>query len=297
MPQGFALCGAAAGCERGRVVRLLTFEHRGRASWGALAGDAVADLGAAGRWPDIVSVLRGGALDEAAASIDGAPHLALSDIDWLPVLGPPAKVICIGLNYMVHVREMNRAVPTVPSVFVKYHDALVGHGRPIVRPKVSDAFDFEGELAVVIGRAGRYIDEAGALGHVAGYTILNDGSIRDWQEENLAAGKNFPRTGGFGPHLVTADRIPDPHALGVRTRLNGEMVQDGNTADFIFDIPRLIAYVSGFTALTPGDVISTGTPHGVGYGRSPRLYMKPGDTIEVEIDGIGTLVNRVVQES
>ena len=278
-------------------MRLATFGHAGRASWGARAGDEIADLGAATGHAGIVEALRAAALGDAAARIDAAPRLALADIGFLPVLGHPAKVICIGLNYMVHVREMNRAVPKVPSLFLKYHDALVGHGREIVRPRVSTAFDFEGELAVVIGREGRYIAEADALAHVAGYTILNDGSIRDWQEQNLSAGKNFPRTGGFGPWLVTADEIADPHALGVRTRLNGETVQDGNTADFIFDIPRLIAYVSGFTALAPGDTISTGTPHGVGHGRTPPLYMKPGDTIEVEIEGVGTLANRVVQES
>ena len=278
-------------------MKLLTYERGGSASWGALAGDAVADLGAATGHAGIVEALRDGALNELAAAVGDAPKVPLSEIAFLPVLGPPAKLVCIGLNYMVHVREMNRAVPTVPSLFLKYHDALVGHGRDIVRPRVSEAFDFEGELAVVIGRAGRYIAEEDALGHVAGYTILNDGSIRDWQEENLSAGKNFPQTSGFGPCLVTADEIPDPHALGVRTRLNGETVQDGNTADFIFGIPRLIAYVSGFTPLAPGDVISTGTPHGVGHGRTPKLYMKPGDTIEVEIDRIGTLANRVVQES
>ena len=278
-------------------MKLLTYERAGTASWGALAGDAVADLGAATGHAGIVEALRDGALNELAAAVGDAPKISLSEIAFLPVLGPPAKLVCIGLNYMVHVREMNRAVPTVPSLFLKYHDALVGHGRDIVRPRVSEAFDFEGELAVVIGRAGRYIAEADALGHVAGYTILNDGSIRDWQEENVSAGKNFPQTSGFGPCLVTADEIPDPHALGVRTRLNGETVQDGNTADFIFGIPRLIAYVSGFTPLAPGDVISTGTPHGVGHGRTPKLYMKPGDTIEVEIDRIGTLANRVVQES
>ena len=278
-------------------MKLLTFEHRGGTSWGALAGDSVADLGAATGYPGIVDAMRDHALDPIAASVGGATAVPLSEIAFLPVLGHPAKVICIGLNYMVHVREMGRAVPQVPSLFLKYHDALVGHDREIVRPKVSDAFDFEGELAVVIGRAGRYIAEADALAHVAGYTILNDGSIRDWQEENLSAGKNFPETGGFGPWLVTADEIADPHALSVRTRLNGETVQDGNTADFIFDIPRLVNYVSGFTPLSPGDVISTGTPHGVGHGRTPPLYMKPGDTIEVEIEGIGTLRNRVVQES
>ena len=278
-------------------MKLLTYERGGRARWGALAGEEVADLGAATGYPGIVEALRADALDELAAAVDGAARVALSDIAFMPVLGHPAKLICIGLNYLVHVREMNRAVPTVPSLFLKYHDALVGHRSEIVRPRVSEAFDFEGELAVVIGRAGRYIAEEDALGHVAGYTILNDGSIRDWQEENLSAGKNFPDTSGFGPRFVTADEIPDPHALGVRTRLNGETVQDGNTADFIFGIPRLINYVSGFTPLAPGDVISTGTPHGVGHGRAPKLYMKPGDTIEVEIDRIGTLANRVVQES
>ena len=180
-------------------MKLLTFEHGARASWGALAGEDIADLGAATGYPGIVEMLRADALGEVAAAVAAAPRVALAEIAYLPVLGHPAKVICIGLNYMVHVREMDRAVPTVPSLFLKYHDALVGHDREVVRPKMSEAFDFEGELAVVIGRAGRYIAQTDALDHVAGYTILNDGSIRDWQEQNLSAGKNFPRPAGSAP--------------------------------------------------------------------------------------------------
>ena len=191
-------------------MKLLTYEHRGSASWGALAGEEVADLGAATGHAGIVEALRADALAGAAAAVAGAPKVPLSDIAFLPVLGHPAKLVCIGLNYMVHVREMNRAVPTVPSLFLKYHDATVGHGGEIVRPRVSDAFDFEGELAVVIGRAGRYVAEADALSHVAGYTILNDGSIRDWQEENLSAGKNFPQHRRVRPLLRDRRRDPGP---------------------------------------------------------------------------------------
>lgn len=277
-------------------MRLLSFERDGRATFGARVGARVVDLGAS--YPDIVTALREDALTGLAETAAKAePDLALADIVFRPVLGPPAKIICIGLNYMNHVREMNRKVPTVPSLFIKYHDAMAGHGQPVICPRISGDFDFEGELAVVIGKPGRYIAQDRAMDHVAGYTIVNDGSIRDWQAHNVCAGKNFPNTSGFGPYFVTADEIPDPHALGVTTRLNGAVVQDGNTADFIFSIPCLIEYVSSFTPLAPGDVISTGTPHGVGHGRTPPLYMKPGDVIEVEIDGLGTLINPVEQEA
>ncbi len=179
---------------------------------------------------------------------------------------------------------------------MRFTDTLAANGAPLVRPTVSDNFDFEGELALIIGKGGRHIAEDRALDHVAGYACFNDGSIRDWQKHSVSAGKNFPSTGGFGPWMVTKDEIPDPAALTLTTRLNGAEVQHAGTDMLIFPIPRLIAYVSAFTALNPGDVIATGTPEGVGLTRTPPLWMKPGDVVEVEISGIGTLRNPVVAE-
>lgn len=221
---------------------------------------------------------------------------ALAEVTLLPPVSDPGKIICIGLNYRAHVAEAGRALPDQPSLFVRFTDTLVAHGAALVRPGVSDNFDFEGELALVIGKAGRHVAEADAMAHVAGYACFNDGSIRDWQKHSVSAGKNFPSTGGFGPWLVTADEIPDPAALTLTTRLNGQVVQQAGTDMLIFPIPRLIAYVSAFTPLNPGDIIATGTPEGVGLTRTPPLWMKPGDVIEVEISGVGTLRNPIVAE-
>jgi 2-keto-4-pentenoate hydratase/2-oxohepta-3-ene-1,7-dioic acid hydratase in catechol pathway len=190
-------------------------------------------------------------------------------------------------------------VEEFPVIFVRFESSHVGHLEPILRPKVSQQFDYEGELAVIIGKEGRYIPADAALDYVAGYSIYNDGSVRDWQRHThqYTPGKNFPSSGAFGPWLVTSDKIPDPAKLRLTTRLNGKVVQDSGIDDLLFDVPSLIAYCSNFTTLLPGDVIVTGTPGGVGAARKPPLWMKPGDTIEVEISEIGTLRNPVAQES
>jgi len=226
-------------------------------------------------------------------------ELALSDVCLLPVIPDPAKILCVGLNYESHRRETGRPVSEYPSVFIRFADTQVAHGQAIRKPAVSDALDFEGELAVVIGRGGRNIPEDEAMSHVAGYACYNDATIRDWQRHThqFTPGKNFPGTGAFGPWLVTADAVPDYTNMSIATRLNGEIVQSATFSDLIFSIPRLIAYCSAFTPLQAGDVILTGTPGGVGDRRKPPLFMKSGDTIEVEIGGIGCLVNRVENEA
>lgn len=265
-------------------MKLVSFRHPAtrEAKWGVVDGDRIV--------PPATGV---GLPTSAVATTE---NHALAEVALLPPIPDPAKIICIGLNYRAHVAEAGRALPDQPSLFVRFTDTLVAHNAPLVRPTVSDNFDFEGELALVIGKGGRHIPEDQALDHIAGYACFNDGSIRDWQKHSVSAGKNFPSTGGFGPWLVTKDEIPDPAALTLTTRLNGRVVQQASTDMLIFPIPRLISYVSAFTPLNPGDIIATGTPEGVGLTRTPPLWMKAGDVIEVEISGVGTLRNPVVDE-
>jgi 2-keto-4-pentenoate hydratase/2-oxohepta-3-ene-1,7-dioic acid hydratase in catechol pathway len=280
-------------------MKLASYRRNGAATYGVVAEGGLIDMGRrfGSRLPTLDAALAAGALDQLREAARGAaPDHRLDAVEFLPVL-KPEKMICIGLNYVRHVEEMGRRMPTVPGLFLKLPSALAGHGQDIVKPKVSDDFDYEGELVVVIGKACHRVAEAEALSFVGGYTILNDGSIRDWQKDNVCAGKNFPRTSGFGPWLVTADELGDPGNLKVETRVNGKVMQSDSTAGFIFPVPRLIAYVSTFTPLAPGDIISTGTPSGVAAGRKPPTWLKPGDIVEVEISGIGTLRNRVVAEA
>jgi 2-keto-4-pentenoate hydratase/2-oxohepta-3-ene-1,7-dioic acid hydratase in catechol pathway len=217
----------------------------------------------------------------------------------LPPIVDPQKVICIGINYDTHRNELGRSASAYPAVFLRFPDTHIGHRTPIVRPLVSTALDYEGELAVIIGRPGRAISQADALDHVAGYACYNDATIRDWQRHThqFTPGKNFPQTGAFGPWLVTADEIGDPMNLQLVTRLNGTVVQAASTGDMIFSIAEIIAYVSTFTSLSAGDVIATGTPGGVGFKREPPLWMRPNDVVEVEIEGVGTLRNVIVDEA
>ena len=227
------------------------------------------------------------------------PDLALADVELLPLIPEGAQFFAAGVNYRAHVEETGRKVRTLddgPAFFLRLPSSLAGHGQPLVRPRVSQHFDFEGELAVVIGRAGRHIAESDALSHVAGYTCFMDGSIRDYQKHSVSIGKNFQATGPLGPWLVTADEIPDPTRLTLSTRLNGETVQHSGLDQLIFSIEFLISYLSRITVLQPGDVIATGTPGGIGRERTPPLWMRPGDRIEVDISGIGVLSNPIVAE-
>jgi 2-keto-4-pentenoate hydratase/2-oxohepta-3-ene-1,7-dioic acid hydratase in catechol pathway len=234
------------------------------------------------------------AANAAQRAQEGQP---LSAVTLQPPIPNPEKVICIGLNYRDHAAEAGQKLPEHPSVFVRLTNTLTPHGGALVRPNISDNFDYEGEVAVIIGKPGRHISRSSALEHVFGYACFNDGSIRDFQlKHSLIAGKNFPSTGGFGPWIATADTIPDPSKLTLTTRINGKQVQHKGTSDMIFDVPAIIAYVSTWTELVPGDVIATGTPEGVGFARKPPLWLKPGDVVEVEISRIGILRNNVVAE-
>ncbi|MGN7998962.1 fumarylacetoacetate hydrolase family protein [Sphingomonas sp. 22176] len=282
-------------------MKLASFDLGGRASYGIVDGDQVHDIGAllASRYPDLKSLIAANALGEAAAAAAASAHLALPDVTLLPVIPNPQKIFCVGHNYEMHRQETGRDKTEHPSIFTRFADSQTAHGAAIVRPRVSTMLDYEGELAVVIGKGGRAITAAEALDHVAGYACYNDASVRDWQwhTRQFTPGKNFPGTGSFGPWLVTADEIPDPRALSVTTRLNGTMVQSQPTADMLFPIPTIIEYLSAFSPLSPGDVIVSGTPGGVGAKRQPPLWMKAGDTVEVDIPGVGLLVNIVQDEA
>jgi 2-keto-4-pentenoate hydratase/2-oxohepta-3-ene-1,7-dioic acid hydratase in catechol pathway len=278
-------------------MKLASFIVADGLSFGVVEDDEIADVGALlkDRYADLKALIAGGAFAEAAARAPEAKRIFLSGAALLPVVPNPGKILCVGHNYESHRQETGRVKTEHPSIFLRFADSQTGHGQKLLRPGVSTMFDFEGELAVVIGRGGRAIAPERALDHVAGYACYNDASVRDWQwhTHQFTPGKNFPGTGAFGPWLVTADEVGDPAQLSVTTRLNGEVVQSQPTAEMIFAIPAIIAYVSQFTPLSPGDVIVTGTPGGVGAKRQPPLWLKDGDTIEVEIPKVGLLVNTV----
>ena len=239
------------------------------------------------------------ALKRAAEALRKGPAIDLAKITYLPPIENPGTIWCIGLNYVDHSVESGFAVPTYPAIFSRFTSSMIGHNAPIVRPKVSVQLDYEGELVAIIGKAGKYISKEKALEHVAGYSICNDASIRDYQMKSgqWTIGKNFDNTGPFGPIFVTSDELP-PGAAGLRlqTRLNGVIVQDASTSSLIFDIATLVSQLSEATCLQPGDVIVTGTPSGVGLARKPQLWMKHGDVCEVEIEGIGILRSPIVDE-
>ena len=234
-----------------------------------------------------------------SADIDWEKAPRISEVRFLPVIPRPGALWCVGLNYEDHRLETGRAKADYPTLFTRFRASLLGHGEALVRPSASHQLDYEGELAVVIGRAGRHIPEAAALDHVAGYACFNDASVRDYQghSSQFGAGKNFWRTGAFGPFLVSSDEVPDPQDLPIETRLNGEIVQQSHTSQMTYPVRELIAYLSRIHPLHPGDVISTGTPSGVGVAREPQLFMKPGDMVEVEIGRVGVLRNEVVDEA
>jgi 2-keto-4-pentenoate hydratase/2-oxohepta-3-ene-1,7-dioic acid hydratase in catechol pathway len=283
-------------------VKLVSFVSAGRPSYGVAKGGGVIDFGArfGDRWATLRALLAAGALAEAQrVAHDAAPDVKLEGLELAPVIPNPDKIICVGLNYRAHVEETGRTVTERPTLFARFAGSQVGHLRPLVKPEVSDQFDYEGELAVVIGKEGRHIPAGRALEHIAGYSCYNEGSIRDWQRHTsqFLAGKSFAGTGGFGPWLATADEIPDPSRLTLETRLNGQVVQHTTTELMITPIPELIAYISTILPLLPGDVIVSGTCGGVGWKRNPPLFMRPGDVAEVEISGIGVLRNPVVAEA
>lgn len=282
-------------------MKLISFVRLGRCGFGAVVADGIIDL--TGRLgPDLTSLKALIAADKLEAAADfaaGRPaDFTIADVTLLPVVPDAGKILCVGLNYETHRAETKRPDAKHPTMFTRYADSQIAHGQPMILPSVSDKLDYEGEMAVIIGRGGRYIAEDRAMSHVAGYACYNDGTIRDWQRHThqFGPGKTFPGTGGFGPYMVTADEVGDYSRLSIRTRLNGDIMQDARLSDLIFPVERLIAYISSYTPLSAGDVILTGTPGGVGDRREPPLYMKAGDIVEVEIDGLGRLVNPVAAE-
>jgi 2-keto-4-pentenoate hydratase/2-oxohepta-3-ene-1,7-dioic acid hydratase in catechol pathway len=280
-------------------MRLVSFRQAGAAKIGAVVDGGIVDLSAepAGGWRSLREAIAGNGLPAlAAAARNRRAETAWNDVELLPVIPDPDKILCVGLNYASHAGEIGRELPPQPSVFSRLHNTLVPQGGALVRPSASIAFDYEGELAVVIGARCRHVPRAQALSVVAGYTCFLDGSVRDFQKHSVTAGKNFPATGPLGPWMVTTDVIPDPQALTLTTRLNGAVVQQDTTDHMIFDVATIIEYLSTVTWLEPGDIIATGTPDGVGLGRKPPLWMKGGDKVEVEISGIGTLSVNVVDE-
>ncbi|GAA4557046.1 fumarylacetoacetate hydrolase family protein [Pseudonocardia xishanensis] len=249
---------------------------------------------------DLQSFLgRPGELAGLTDRLSTAPEISLDAVTLLPPVTRPGKILCIGLNYRAHSAESGFEVPTYPTVFARFANGTVAHGAPLVRPKVSDLFDYECELAVVIGARGRHIDIDRALDHVAGYAAFNDGSVRDFQMKSpqWTMGKAFDDTGAFGPELVTPEELPPGcRGLRIRTILNGEVLQEADTADMIFDVATLVSTLSEAMTLEPGDVIVTGTPDGVGALRDPQVWLKPGDEVTIDIEQVGTLTNPVVQE-
>jgi 2-keto-4-pentenoate hydratase/2-oxohepta-3-ene-1,7-dioic acid hydratase in catechol pathway len=275
---------------KANAVRYVSFRRPDGASrYGRLEGEQVADIGSSLR-----EALTAGRLDEGAAG----ENYALNDVGLLPPIPDPGKIICIGLNYATHLSEMGNKRPDYPTVFTRFTNTLAAHGAPLVRPSNSTRFDYEGELAVIIGRPARHVRREQAMDHVAGFSVFNDASVRDWQRHTsqFTPGKNFPSTGGFGPALVTPDEIADIASMRVQTRLNGEVLQDQPISDMLWPVAELIAYLSEFTELAPGDVIVTGTPGGVGDARTPPVYMQSGDVVEVSIGSVGTLRNPVIAE-
>jgi len=280
-------------------MKLASYVVGDQSCFGSVTDKGIIDLTDHGVGRSLKHALQAGMLDKLHELTSAlTPNLEIGDVRFLPCVPNPGKVFCIGVNYKKHVLEMGRDLPEHPWVFTRTPDSFVGHDESMLRPSVSEQFDFEGELAVVIGKTTHRVPAANALDHVAGYCCLNDGSIRDFQRHTgqFTAGKNFYHSGSMGPWLVTADEVNDPAELDVETRLNGEVMQSSSVSDLIFDIPTLIEYCSTFARLEPGDVIASGTPGGVGAARTPPVWMKAGDTIEVSISGIGVLRNEVVDE-
>jgi 2-keto-4-pentenoate hydratase/2-oxohepta-3-ene-1,7-dioic acid hydratase in catechol pathway len=282
-------------------MKLASYLLDGRPSYGVVEGNGVVDLGRriGTKYPDLRALITANAVDEAKRAAAGAkPDASFDSLTLLPVIPNPDKIVCVGLNYEEHRVETNRDKTENPALFLRVPGSQLGHRQPMPRPRESKMFDYEGEIAVVIGLGGRRIPESDAWRHVVGYACYNDGSVRDWQRHTVqwTAGKNFARTGPFGPWMVTADEIPPGTVLTLVTRLNGTEMQRATTEMMIFKIPRLIDYISTFTELVPGDVIVTGTPGGVGSRRTPPVWMNPGDKVEIDVDKVGVLVNTISED-
>jgi 2-keto-4-pentenoate hydratase/2-oxohepta-3-ene-1,7-dioic acid hydratase in catechol pathway len=280
-------------------MKIASYMAKGKPAFGVVVGDGVVTMNESlgGKYATLRDALADYALDEMRDAAQGAtPDRKLADLKFLPAIPDPEKILCVGINYKSHAAEHGTEAPKLPNIFTRFVNTLLPHDGQMIRPKVSTNLDFEGELALVIGRGGRHIAPEHALDHVAGYTCFCDGSVRDFTKYSLVASKNFIGTGPLGPWIVTADEIPDPTKLTLVTRLNGVEMQRSGTDMLIHSIPAIIAFCSVFTPLAPGDIIATGTPDGIGGKRNPPVWMKAGDVLEIEISGIGTLRNGVVDE-
>ena len=282
-------------------MKIASFELSGAPTYGIVTQNVARPVAEnyLSLFSDLRSALAHSSLPEIDAATKGSEAYPLTELEFLPSIPNPAKIFCVGMNYLAHIKEMGRQPPAFPALFVRHADSLVGHEKKIVRPRVSENYDFEGELAVIIGRPARYVKADEASDFIAGYACFMDGSVRDYQMQTtqFTAGKNFPGSGAFGPWIVTSDEVPDPRVLRLQTRVNGEVMQQGDIADLCFGVFELIEYVSTITRLLPGDVIATGTPSGVGAARKPPRWLTSEDTVEVELDGVGILRNRVADES
>jgi 2-keto-4-pentenoate hydratase/2-oxohepta-3-ene-1,7-dioic acid hydratase in catechol pathway len=286
-------------------MKLISYVHAGRESWGAVIDGKVVDLASVSGCPTLADFVANDKFAQRDKLIEGLkPIASYEDVHLLPVIPRPEKIWCAVRNYMDHHQEalaagLQRELSEFPPLFLRTWRSQTAHKAPIVLPRVSETLDWEGELAVIIGKGGRDIPESEAYAHVAGYACYNEGSIREWQfhAKQIATGKNFESTGGFGPWMVTADEIEPGAPLKLEVRLNGEIVQSSHTGHMIFNVPQLIAYCSKISTLAPGDLIVTGTPAGVGFARKPSRYMKAGDVCEVEIEKIGILRNQIVGQA
>lgn len=283
-------------------MRIAKYIHGGQEGYGAVTGEGIAPLATPESPTFPVALAREGLDGLKARAAKTAPSTPLSEVVLLAPIEASNKFICVGLNYHKHAREANMAVPSKPSLFVRFADSVVGHGQPVLLPPESEQFDYEAELAVVIGgpaSGSRRVPQDEALSIVAGYTCLAENTIRDWQRHSAQAtpGKNFLDSGALGPWIVTPDEAGDPRGMQIVGRLNGEVLQQDTISEMIFSIPEIIAYITSFTVLRPGDVIATGTPAGVGLGKKPPLWMKDGDVFEVDISSIGVLRNKVRREA
>ena len=283
-------------------MRFASYIADGKPGFGLVTDSGIVDLAPRLGVPTLRALLEGAGTAAAAPYAAQKADRALDSVTLLPVVEDCAHCYCVGVNYEDHLREVQaagvaRPRPKQPSLFIRYPETFVAHGAPLVMPKVSDDFDYEAELAIIIGKGGRYIPREQALAHVAGYSCFNDGSVRDWQfhSSQVTSGKNFVGTGGFGPWMVTPDEVGDVGKLAISLTVNGTVLQDGNTADMLFGVADIVSYASAFLPLKAGDVIATGTPAGVGFSRKPPIFLKAGDVCEVYIERIGTLRNTVVK--
>jgi 2-keto-4-pentenoate hydratase/2-oxohepta-3-ene-1,7-dioic acid hydratase in catechol pathway len=280
-------------------MKLASYIANGKPVFGAVVGDGVVTMNErlGGRFGTLRDAIAGGAIDDMRRAAHGvAPDQPLAGLRYLPAIPNPEKIMCVGINYKSHAAEHGTEAPKMPNIFTRFVNTLVAHEGDMIRPKVSTNFDFEGELALVIGKPGRHIKPEDALSHIAGYTCFCDATVRDFTKYSLVASKNFAGSGPLGPWIVTADEIPDPTKLTLTTRLNGQEMQRSGTDMLIHSIPAIISFCSLFTPLTPGDIIATGTPDGIGAKRTPPVWMKAGDVLEVEVSGIGTLRNKIADE-